>query len=58
MRGVRERDRLAGDARHYVSADRALRAGRLPATGGFPVALVLAVAVVGVGLLIATAAGG
>lgn len=44
---------LAG-AWRYLVADRALRAGRLPSSGLGPVALVLAVAVVGVSLLVST----
>jgi putative membrane protein len=44
---------LAG-ARRYLAAERALRAGQLPATGLGPVALVLAVAVIGVSLLVST----
>jgi putative membrane protein len=43
----------AGGAR-YVTADRALRSGRLPGTGRFPLVLVAGVAAVGVGLLVAT----
>ena len=49
---------VVGGGRRYLAADRALRGGRLPATGAFPLALVLAVAAVGVGLLIATAVAG
>ena len=44
---------LAG-GRRYVLADRALRQGRLPTTGASPLALVLAVVAVGVGLLLST----
>ena len=48
---------LAG-ARRYVVADRALREGRVPSAGRGPVALVLAVAVVGVSLLVSTVVRG
>lgn len=48
---------VVGGGKRYLAADRALREGRLPATGGFPVALVISVAFVGVGLLVATAVG-
>jgi putative membrane protein len=48
---------VVGGGKRYRAADRALREGRLPTTGGFPIALVLAVALVGVGLLLATAFG-
>ena len=43
-----------GGGLRYVAADRALRKGRLPSTGRFPLLLVLAVAVIGVALMIAT----
>jgi putative membrane protein len=48
---------VAGGLR-YVSADRALRAGRLPPAGRFPLLLVGGVALIGVGLAVATAAVG
>jgi len=48
---------LAG-ARRYLAADRALREGRLPSTGIGPVALVVAVAVVGLSLLVSTVVRG
>lgn len=49
---------VLGGAFRYVAADRALREGRLPATGAFPVVLVLSVAAVGLGVLVATILGG
>lgn len=46
---------VAAGGTRYVAADRALRRGQLPATGGFPIVLVSAVSVVGVALMIASA---
>lgn len=48
---------VAGGLR-YVAADRALREGRLPATGRFPLLLVAGVALIGVGLMVASVAIG
>lgn len=48
---------VAGGLR-YVAADRALRQGRLPPSGRFPLLLVAGVALIGAGLMIATIAVG
>jgi putative membrane protein len=48
---------VAGGLR-YLAADRAIRQGRLPATGSFPLVLVASVAVVGASLMIASAYAG
>ena len=48
---------VAGGLR-YVASDRAMRAGRLPTAGRFPLLLVGGVALIGAGLVVATAAVG
>jgi putative membrane protein len=48
---------VAGGTR-YLAADRAIRQGRLPSTGTFPLVLVGSVALVGASLMVASAVSG
>ena len=49
---------VVGGGLRYVSTDRALREGRLPSTGRFPLLLVASVAVVGASLMVGSALAG